>query len=266
MNFQTVSTAEKLPVSDGLAGGYNPDGSPGPLLSSALDFVNSQVGMFRAEIHKQGLDNSTTIILSAKHGQSPEDLASLRRVDDGTIIDGIDAAWNALHPSATPLVAFAVDDDGMLMWLNDHRAAALKFVKKYLLTHTAPANVAGDPSGTHSTTVSKSGLTSVYTGTAADTRLQAPNGDPHAPDLIGIAQHGVVYTGGVKKIAEHGGDDPQDRDVPLVVAGGGIVPIGTNTSSVLTTQIAPTILQLLGLDPSALQAVGIEHTAVLPGA
>jgi hypothetical protein len=31
-----------------------------------------------------------------------------------------------------------------------------------------------------------------------------------------------------------------------------------------TTQIAPTILQLLGLDPNALQAVQIEHTAPLP--
>jgi hypothetical protein len=31
-----------------------------------------------------------------------------------------------------------------------------------------------------------------------------------------------------------------------------------------TTQIAPTILKLLGLDPHALQAVQVEHTQVLP--
>jgi len=31
-----------------------------------------------------------------------------------------------------------------------------------------------------------------------------------------------------------------------------------------TTQIAPTILRLLNLNPGALQAVRIEHTAVLP--
>src|SRR3979411_2748535 len=30
MNFQTVSTAEKLQTSNGLAGGYLPDGTPGP--------------------------------------------------------------------------------------------------------------------------------------------------------------------------------------------------------------------------------------------
>ena len=31
-----------------------------------------------------------------------------------------------------------------------------------------------------------------------------------------------------------------------------------------TTQIAPTILQLLGLEPRALKAVDIEHTSALP--
>ncbi|MFD0331499.1 hypothetical protein ACFQZC_33525 [Streptacidiphilus monticola] len=34
--------------------------------------------------------------------------------------------------------------------------------------------------------------------------------------------------------------------------------------TVHTTQIAPTILALLGLDPQRLEAVRIEHTRVLP--
>ena len=84
------------------------------------------------------------------------------------------------------------------------------------------------------------------------------------PDLVGIVQHGVVYTGGVKKIAEHGGNDPKtatwrsssrapERGAPLLV-----------DVYVETTQIAPSILALLGLDPHDLQAVRIEHTDVLP--
>ena len=87
-------------------------------------------------------------------------------------------------------------------WFAFSRKDALAFAKNYLLTHDAPANKAGDPKGTFSTTVSSSGLTKVYTGAAADTLVRAAKGDPHAPDLIGIAQHGVVYTGNVKKIAE----------------------------------------------------------------
>ncbi len=40
---------------------------------------------------------------------------------------------------------------------------------------------------------------------------------------------------------------------------------GPKTTPVETTQIAPTILRLLGLNPFALQAVRVEHTRVLPG-
>ena len=89
----------------------------------------------------------------------------------------------------------------------------------------APRPTSGIPKGTFSTTVAHSGLTAVYTGTPPPDRLiGAKPGDAHVPDLIGIAQQGVVYTGGIAKIAEHGGDHPEDRDVPLVVSGAGATP------------------------------------------
>jgi hypothetical protein len=264
MNFQSVSTAQKLPTSDGLAGGYLAEGTPGPLLRRALSFVNGQVATMLSAIDRAGLATSTVVILSAKHGQSPEDLSTLRRVDDGPIIDGLNAGWAAAHPAAAPLVAFSVDDDVMLLWLSDRHAGALAFAKRYLLTHSAPANTAADSTGVYSTTVSSSGLTRVYTGGKADAVVSARLGDPHAPDLIGIAQHGVVYTGKTKKISEHGGAAPDDRDVPLVVSGAGITH-RSSSQSVQTTQIAPSILALLGLDPHELDGVRIDHTAVLPG-
>ena len=214
-------------------------------------------------IDRDGLSSSTTIILSAKHGQSPIDPTLLRRVDDGAIIDALDAAWASTHPGAAPLVSFAVDDDAMLLWLSDRSPAALTFAKQYLLTHSAPANTINDAKGVYSTSVAGSGLTSVYTGASARALLGAPVGDSHAPDLFGIAQHGVVYTGGVKKIAEHGGAANDDRNVALVVSGGGVHP-GVKSAAVQTTQIAPTILRLLGLNPNALRAVRAEHTRVLP--
>ena len=264
MNFQSVSTAEKLPASDGMTGGYLANGQPGPLLASTLDYVDTQVGRLRQRIHADGLDDSTTVILSAKHGQSPVDPQQLRRVDDGAVFTAMDKAWTTQHPGAKPLVTFSVDDDGMLVWLSDRSGAAQAFAKDYLMHHDAPANQISDPKGTYSTTVASSGLTSVFTGAAAQTIFGGKPGDPHAPDLVGIAQQGVVYTGGVKKIAEHGGDHSDDLSVPLVVAGAG-TPHTVNGAAVRTTQIAPTILRLLGLDPTALQAVGIEGTQALPG-
>jgi hypothetical protein len=268
MNFQTVSTAEKLPSSEDangtvLTGGYLPGGTtPGPLLSEALDYINNQVGAMVSEIHRQGLANSTTIILSAKHGQSPTDPAALTRVPDAPIISGLNAAWAAAHPGTSPLVAYSTDDDVMQLWLSDRSQAAADFAKAYLLSNSASGN---DVNG-GAETVSASGLTTVYAGAESANFFGVPNNDPRHPDVYGIVQHGVVYTGGQGKIAEHGGADPQDRSVPILVSGPEVKHHQVVDSPVETTQIAPTILQLLGLDPNQLQAVQIEHTSVLPGA
>jgi arylsulfatase A-like enzyme len=261
MNFQTVSTAQKLPASDGQPGGYEPDGvTPGPLLRGALDYINAQIGAFETALAQTALDRSTAIVLSAKHGQSPQQPQALTRIPDGPILDGLNAAWKAAHPSATTdLVAFAVDDDAMLIWLNDRSQAAADFAKQYLLTHSGTGNdIDGDPKP-----YTASGLAQVYTGQAAAGYFGTAPGDARRPDLFGIVQHGVVYTGGKGKIAEHGGADPQDTHVPLVVSGAG-VGRGRAGMPVETTQIAPTILHLLGLRPDALRAVQLEQTAALP--
>jgi hypothetical protein len=262
MNFQTVSTAEKLPTSDGLTGGYLADGvTPGPLLSRALDYINTQVGAMIAAIRAEHLQDSTAIVLSAKHGQSPDTPSALTRIPDGPIIDALNAAWASSHPGAAALVAFSVNDDGMLIWLNDRSPAATQFAQQFLLSHSGVGNdIAGNPKP-----YTSSGLRQVFAGPAAARYFGVTPGDPRVPDVFGISQYGVVYTGKQGKIAEHGGANPQDRDVPLVVSGAGVRRRGgVAPEPVETTQIAPTILKLLGLDPGALQAVQIEHTRALP--
>jgi hypothetical protein len=262
MNFQTVSTAEKLPSSDGLTGGYLADGvTPGPLLSRALDFVNAKVGDMLAAIKAKHLEKNTVVILSAKHGQSPDTPSALTRIPDGPIIDALNAAWASAHPSATsPLVSFSVNDDGMLIWLSDRSPEATSFAKGFLLNH----NGTGNDSGGNPKAYTASGLSQVFAGADAADYFGVPAGDPRVPDVFGVSQYGVVYTGKQGKIAEHGGAGPQDRDVPLLVSGKPVQAHGQVDSSVETTQIAPTILNLLGLNPYSLQAVQEEHTQVLP--
>ena len=260
MNFQTISTAEKLPASDGLFGGYLADGvTPGPLLASALDYINSRVGAMAEAIKDRHLDHETVIILSAKHGQSPQTPSALTRIPDGPIMDALNFAWATAHPAASlPLVAFAIDDDGMLIWLNDRSDAATSFAKAFLLNHSGVGNdINGNAKG-----YTASGLTTVFAGADAAAYFHVAVGDSRVPDLFGISQYGSVYTGGKGKIAEHGGANPQDRDVALFVSGAG-VDHSVNDSWVETTQIAPTILRLLGLNPNALPAVQIEHTKAL---
>jgi hypothetical protein len=261
MNFQTISTAQKLPASGGMAGGYLADGvTPGPLLAGALDYINSRVGDMAEALKDRHLDRNTVIILSAKHGQSPQTPAALTRIPDGPIMDALNAAWATAHPAATsPLVAFSIDDDGMMIWLNDRSGAATSFAKTFLLNHSGVGNdINGNPKA-----YTASGLKAVYAGAAAAAYFHVAVGDSRVPDVFGISQVGSVYTGGKAKIAEHGGANPQDRDVPLVVSGAGVEHSVSNRW-VETTQIAPTILGLLGLNPNALKAVQIEHTRSLP--
>jgi hypothetical protein len=269
MNFQTVSTAEKLPVSDGLTGGYLPGThTPGPLLRRALGYINAQLATMSNELKARGVAGSTAIILSAKHGQSPQNPLELTRIDDGPIIDGINAAWRAAHPGAGDLVASATDDDAVLMYLSDTSQAATDFVKQYLLSHSATGNTynTADPGKAGpARTLPHSGLVKVYAGTAAAAFFGVPMSDPRHPDIWGVAQHGVVYTGKTGKIAEHGGGDPQDRDVALTVYAPSAIRPGVVRRPVATRQIAPTILRLLGLSPSSLKAVRLEGTKVLPG-
>lgn len=269
MNFQSVSTGQKLPTSktEGdssgtAAGGYLADGAtPGPVLSNALNFVDQSLGSMVSALNSRGLLDHTAIIVSAKHGQSPMNPAALNRIKDGQIIDALNAAWNQSHQggdsNATPLVALGLDDDGVLLWLNDRSATATDYARDFLMSYNdSSASIDGKP-------VTSAGLSQVYSGAAAARLIGVELSDPRVPDVIGIAQYGVVYTSHKSKIAEHGGDHLQDRNVPILLVRPG-APGGTAvTRPVETTQIAPTILKLLGLNPQKLRAVQLEGTPAL---
>ena len=78
-------------------------------------------------------------------------------------------------------------------------------------------------------------------------------------------QKGVIYSTSIKKVAEHGGGTNDDRNVALLVVDGAGISHGRQIKKdVQTTQVAPTILQWLGLKPSSLTAVQEADTKVLP--
>ena len=76
--------------------------------------------------------------------------------------------------------------------------------------------------------------------------------------------YGTIYTTSTKKNAEHGGFSFGDTNVGLIVSNPDIHAREIKTP-VATSQVAPTILELLGIDPDALKSVRIEKTTVLPG-
>jgi arylsulfatase A-like enzyme len=90
-----------------------------------------------------------------------------------------------------------------------------------------------------------------------------PNGDPRTPDIIVTPNIGVTYSNSKKKLAEHGGFSHDDTNVILLVSNPNLHS-ATISSPVETAQVAPTILEALGLNPDGLQAVRKEGTQVLP--
>ena len=75
--------------------------------------------------------------------------------------------------------------------------------------------------------------------------------------------YGTIYTTSSAKNAEHGGFSFGDTNVGLIISNPGIKAASVKTP-VATSQVAPSILQALGLDPQNLKSVQIEKTEVLP--
>jgi Type I phosphodiesterase / nucleotide pyrophosphatase len=261
MNFQSVTTAEQLPTSDGLTAGYLPGGKvPAPALLDALNYVDTEIGAMVTQIKAQGLASSTAIIITSKQGQSPTDPDDFKRINDAPIVAAVDAAWAKVHPHTAPLVVSTSDDDVLMWWLSNRSQAAANFVRNYLLSHTA----VGYSIHGKKMILPASGLKTLYAGAASAAYFGVPASDPRHPVIFGIVQHGVIYADS-PDIAQHGGGDFQDVSIPILVVLPGQQHGTTNGTHVSILQIAPTILALLGLNPRELQAVQIEHTQVLPG-
>jgi len=149
-------------------------------------------------------------------------------------------------------VAQATQDDVSLIWLKDQAQAAQATAVLDALAGT----VAG---------VS---ISQVLPGTD----FGKPLTDNRTPDLIVKLKPGYIYVGNTSstvKRAEHGGLNPDDLDVPIILSSDGLDPSlfgDVITSGVFTTQLAPTILEALGLNPELLDGVRLEGTQALPDA
>jgi hypothetical protein len=247
-NFQAVSVGEKLvEPSIGQTGGYvDPLGTPSSELLGEIEFVDSSIGQFVSELKKQNLYDSTLIIITAKHGQSPIDITALLRIPADDPSD--EPPSQVLSPTGVGPglpVAQADEDDVSLLWLTDQSQTTADVA-------TLAANRALFGGG------------EIFAGNSLELSFPSPLIDSRTPDIIVAPNVGVVYTGGKAKVSEHGGFAYDDRNVLLIVSNPSYSST-TYTGTVETRQVAPTVLQALGYNPSALQAVQQEGTEVLPG-
>jgi hypothetical protein len=244
MNFQAVSVGQKLIDGTNVQGGYvdslmDPFGALGkptaPLLRE-IKFVDSAVGKLVAELKAKGLYNSTTIIISAKHGQSPIDIRRLNKINSST---------GRPTKLLSSLIAGSSEDDISILWLK----------------HSSDTNTAAQTLEMNAAAVD---FGQIFAGPSIKVLFGDPTQDPRVPDIVVQPNVGVIYTGSTTKVAEHGGFADDDTHVMMLVSNPKLSP-GTVISPVETAQVAPTILKILGLDPNALDAVQKEGTQVLPG-
>jgi hypothetical protein len=243
MNFQSPNIAQKFSGYADAAGTTPEDHTTlGPLapnppgLAQALDYVDGAVGRMLSRIDADGLTDETMVIVTAKHANSPVERGTLRWVDPATFAPLIDSVQPGLTAQVTA-------DTMALIWLKDRsRAADVAAVLR--------ANAA---------TIGADVITS---GPAVGTLFEGQlSGNPgRIPDVVVQPVPGVVFAAANAKLVDHGSASAADTHVPLVVVDpvheGGL----TLRCPVSLRQIAPTVLQALGLNARLLDAVRLEGT------
>jgi len=236
LNFQAISMAQKMKGSGYLDG----EGTPSAGLLDALDHTDQSLGKIVARLKEKRLLDSTLIIVTAKHGDVPIDPLRFRAAD----LSLIPSIVNSIEPGL--LLNAEQDGSIAMLWLKDHR-------------HTADVVKAIRNRQT------EAGIQQIFSGESLKLMFADPANDPRMPDIVIQPNLGVIYVEPDDGfIEEHGGFTDEDTHVALLVSFPSFPPREIK-SPVRTAQIAPTILEQLGLNPKSLEAVVKEMTATLPG-
>jgi hypothetical protein len=249
MNFQAVYIGESVSEPGVATGGYqNASGVPSSELLGEIQFVDASIGQIVGALKDAGIYDDTLLIVTAKHGASPIDTSLY--VADGANTPAT-LLGTAIPYSESPLNSTgigATEDDVSILWLAP--GASLSAAVQLLESKATPL-----------------GLGQIYYGPALWLNYNkgglGPGLDPRTPDIIVTPNVGVTYSGSTTMIADHGGFAHDDTNVLLLVANTRF-RAQTVSSATTTMQVAPTIVQALGLDARALDAVRIEGTSVLP--
>jgi arylsulfatase A-like enzyme len=269
MNFQAVSVGQKLAKDNfdgscaddtqftGQAGGYlDGAGTPTKVLQYGLEKTDQALASMIAALKSQGIYESTLFIVSAKHGQSPINPLKVNKpghiadlvaaLPDGTTNPAAIAINNAGNNCPTGPCGAISDDDVALIWLQGQDVTAAQ-VAAYL---NANANALF--------------IEEVMAGNELKLKFNDPAHDSRTPNVIVQPIYGTIYSTSSKKNAEHGGFSYGDTNVGLIVSNP-TLQATTLKTPVATSQVAPTILGALGLNPKNLKSVQVEKTEKLPG-
>jgi hypothetical protein len=252
MNFQAVSVGQKLiEASNGITGGYlDAAGTPTEALLDEIKFVDASIGAFINELKQKGLYESTLVVITAKHGQSPIDPSryvsqDINGTSPVTLLSKAGYIPNS-ESTSNPTGIGPTEDDVSLVWLKSSSDTDASV--KILEDNASATGIA---------------LGQMYYGASLALNYNDPTVDPRTPDIIVTPNVGVTYSSSKAKLSEHGGFAHDDTNVILLLSNPSFQP-KTVWAGVGTAQVAPTILKALDINPAALYAVRVEGTSVLP--
>jgi hypothetical protein len=298
LDLQAVSVAEKETVAESTnpkykngyyGGGIDANGNARPDLVTAVNHTDQSIGLILNALQAQGLASSTLVILTSKHGQNPAqdaqlptstsatvDSVGLQSTFDNSSGANYDPSNGTLTPVAGLLASNGIKvadeiggDTSSMIFLQDptqlQQALTILNAKNY-----ASIDSSIDPvTGIAFSTEEAAGQGTVLSGQGIiNAGLGNPATNDRTPDIVVELNTGYFFGNGFKKRAEHGGFTTSDTNVALVVGSAGLsssLQGTTNTTTVSTTQIAPTTLEALGLDPNLLTGAVQDGTKDLNG-
>ncbi len=249
MNFQSVYFGQSLSEPGVGAGGYqNAAAWPSAPLLNEIAFVDASIGQIVSALKDASLYDSTLIIVTAKHGESPIDPSMYVANGTNTPATLLGTAIPLSESPLNPTGIGATEDDVSVLWL-------------------APGASVTDAVALLEKNAAAIGLGEIYYGASLALNYNVgglgPYQDSRTPDIIVTPNVGMTYSGSTTMIGDHGGFGHDDTNVMLLVENPRFTP-QTISVTTRTAQVAPTIVKALGLDPSALDAVVAEGTPVLP--
>lgn len=212
-------------------------GTAGSVKRSPLEHADAQVRRIVSALDKAGLFESTWIIVTARHG-SIGDTANLRVVDSALVEQ---VAKMAAGGELDRVVA----GTAAMIWLK-HPEKTETIVNAYR------------------TKMLDLGIGAIYFGEKLKLIMNTAKEDSRMPDVILEPQAGVVWAIEGQWPKHLGGFSDDENHVAMLISGRQLTG-RVDKTPVQSGQVAPLILQMLGMDKLELQALRQEHVPPLPG-
>lgn len=246
-----------------------PGADPATHLPTIAKVADEQVGRIMDRLEALGQLDETLVVLTTDHGQNTA--VNYHGVDGAgrgnfNWYYGNDADETYLSPqpeiqrlvTETDNVEMSMQDSAVRTWLVD-RSEAKKRAAADVMATLDGVIASFYRTGDHYTLrsqVPRSALTrSEWTWFKQHGQeIVDTQAADYGPDVVGLLKDNTSY--GVK--GDHGGAQKSVQRIPIVFYGAGVTPGGTSGAKFRTVDIMPTILQELGLSPTA-PMDGVAH-------